>query len=67
MTDTVAAHKRYLFRTAAFMGGYVAINLAAIFEIGSGHVRKIAPLQRHKTGDALTQRPLDLRRAAHSA
>jgi len=32
MTDTVAAHKRYLFRTAAFMGGYVAINLAAIFD-----------------------------------
>ena len=31
MTDTVAAHKRYLFRTFAFMGGYVAVNMAAIF------------------------------------
>ena len=32
MTDTVAAHKRYLFRTFAFMGGYVAVNMAAIFD-----------------------------------
>ena len=31
MADTVAAHKRYLFRTFAFMGGYVAVNVAAIF------------------------------------
>ena len=31
MTDTVAAHKRYLIRTFAFMGGYVAVNMAAIF------------------------------------
>lgn len=32
MADTVAAHKRYLFRTFAFMSGYVAVNVAAIFD-----------------------------------
>ena len=31
MADTVAAHKRYLIRTFAFMGGYVAVNMAAVF------------------------------------
>ena len=30
-TSTSAAHKRYAFRTIAFMSGYVAINVATIF------------------------------------
>lgn len=29
--STSAAHKRYVFRTMAFMSGYVAVNVAAIF------------------------------------
>ncbi len=29
--STSPAHKRYVFRTMAFMSGYVAINVAAIF------------------------------------
>jgi len=37
--STSPAHKRYVFRTMAFMSGYVAVNVAAIFgafdDIGS--------------------------------
>ena len=37
--STSAAHGRYVFRTVAFMSGYVAVNVAAIFgafdDIGS--------------------------------
>ena len=29
--STSPAHKRYVFRTMAFMSGYVAVNVAAIF------------------------------------
>ncbi len=29
--STSSAHKRYVFRTMAFMSGYVAVNVAAIF------------------------------------
>ena len=30
-TSTSSAHKRYVVRTMAFMSGYVAVNVAAIF------------------------------------